>query len=573
MIRELFSYIGKKGRASMIAAIIAETGNSILSAAIMLVVFRMLYAVIDTSAAVSDYFLPFAMLLVGKFICTTVSMVTTHVAGFEVEVKLKARVIARLKQFSLGFFTNAQLGTISTVVHDDVDSLEKATAHMGSRMLADIITAAAIGVCLFVLDWRMGLVMISLLPIGFVLQKLGFVHALHLKRITAASLSRMVSRFVEFMRNIPMLKSFPGGKLFEDTLKDSAADFSKNSKAEARQGAKDTAAFFIPLELCFALVAIVGAFWATGDSLSANNYIYFIVFSQLFYLPFANMESYRLTWTQIQSAYGRIRSLLHAPVISSAETPEAIAGHDIEFANVGFAYEAEGFALHDVSFHVPEGGLAALVGPSGSGKTTILNLLLRFWDCTEGQIKIGGADIRNADYDVLLSKISIVMQDVILFKDTIYENIRTGNPNATQQQIEDAAKKAMLHDFIMTLPNGYDTMLGENGARLSGGERQRLSIARAFLKDAPILLLDEMSSNLDSLNEVLLQKAISELSKGRTVLMIAHRLQTIRSAENILVFDGGKIAENGLHDELMQADGLYARLWNAQAGAGEWRIA
>ncbi|MDR1114906.1 MAG: ABC transporter ATP-binding protein/permease [Tannerella sp.] len=573
MIRNLFTYIGKKGRVSMICAILAETGNALIYAAILLTVFDMLYgALANPDASFAPYITRFALLLGGKFICTTVSLITTHIAGFEMETKLKERVVHRLRQFSLGFYTGEQLGNISTVVHDDVDNLQKSTSHLGVNMLADMITAFVIGVALFVLNWKMGLVMISLLPVSFLAQKLSFGKALRLKNENARNLGIMVSRFVEFTKNIPMLKTFPGGLLFQNSVKESAARFGRSSKAEARQGAEDSVKYLIPFELCFALVALTGGAMAAGGKLSVIDFIYFIVFSQLFYIPFANMESYRITLAQIKSSFGRISGLLNAPTVEKPETPLKPGGFDIAFRHVNFRYGENGFTLKDVDFHLPQGSLTALVGASGSGKTTVMNLLLRFWDVESGSIEAGGTDIRRMDYDEWLSGVSIVMQNVILFADTIYENILTGNPDATREQVEDAAKKAMIHDFIMSLPEGYGTMLGENGARLSGGEKQRISIARAFLKDAPVLLLDELTSNIDPLNEALIQKAITTLSKGRTVLMIAHHLQMAESAERILVFDEGQITETGTHDELLRRNGIYAKLWQAQAEAREWEI-
>lgn len=573
MIRELFGYIGKKGKGTMIAAIIFQTGNALLSAAIMLTIFDMLYEVLaQPGNALTPYFIRFGVLLGGKFICTTITMITMHDAGFEMETRLKERVVRRMKEFSLGFYTNEQLGNISTVVHDDVENLQKSVSHIGSQMLADVFTAAVIGSLLLALDWKMGLVMISLLPVSFLFQALGYRKALGLKNENAANLGMMVSRFVEFTKNVPLLKTFRGGLLFQDYVRESASNFEKSSKADAKQGAKDSAKYFLPFELCFALIALAGCLLAARGDLSVKDFIYFIVFSPVFYTPFANMESYRVTWAQIQSSFGRISRLLRAPVVEKPEVAQKPKGFDIAFKHVGFHYEENGFALHDVDFHLPQGSLTALVGPSGSGKTTVTNLLLRFWEVDSGAIEAGGVDIRKMDYDEWLSNVSIVMQNVILFADTIYENIRTGSPDATREQVEEAARKAMIHDFIMELPDGYDTLLGENGARLSGGEKQRISIARAFLKNAPVLLLDEVTSNVDPLNEVLIQKAISRLSQGRTVLMIAHHLQTIKTAERILVFKEGAVAESGTHDKLLQQGGVYARLWNAQAAAQEWSI-
>jgi ATP-binding cassette, subfamily B, bacterial IrtB/YbtQ len=252
--------------------------------------------------------------------------------------------------------------------------------------------------------------------------------------------------------------------------------------------------------------------------------------------------------------------------------PEKIKGFDIEFDRVSFFYEQGEFELSDAHFHLKEKTLTALVGPSGSGKTTITNLLLRFWDIQKGAIRIGNIDIRDADYDELLSKISIVMQNVILFADTLYNNIKLGKAHATRKEVIAAAQKAMIHDFIMSLPQGYDTPVGENGVGLSGGQKQRISIARAFLKDAPIVVLDEITSNVDPVNEAKIQQAISNLARERTVVVIAHHLRTICTADMILVFDQGSIVERGTHDQLLPQAGLYHQLWQAQEHARLWQV-
>lgn len=572
MIRELFSHISKKGKVMLAAAAAANTIGSLLFAAIMLTVFRMMTAITEGEKDLAGYWWLMTGMLAVKFIANIISVGTTHFGGFEMEVNLKEKIILRLKQFSLGFYTKERLGEISTVVQNDVDNLEGAVAHLGSKTVSDILTALVIGIALFILDWRMGLAMVSLLPIALWMQAAGIKKTLELKERNKRNLADMVSRFVEYTKGIPLLKAFPENKFFQNRLKESARRFEESSKAESGAGAVDSAKYFIPFELCFGFLALIGGILTWHKILDVDNYVYFIVFSQEFYKPFANLETYRMSYTGIKDSYGRIAKLLDAPVMENPIAPKSASRFDIRFNHVSFRYEENGFELKDADFTLEQGSLTAFVGPSGSGKTTITNLFLRFWDCQSGTVEIGGVDIREMDYDELLLKVSIVMQNVILFADTIYENIKMGNSRATKEQVIEAAKKAMIHDFIMSLPDGYDTMLGESGVGLSGGQKQRLSIARAFLKDSPVVLLDEATSNVDSMNEVSIQKAITNLSVGRTVLVIAHHLQTIRSADRILVFQKGRIIEKGRHLELMEKGGLYYELWTAQQQAKTWKI-
>ena len=263
-------------------------------------------------------------------------------------------------------------------------------------------------------------------------------------------------------------------------------------------------------------------------------------------------------------SYERLSKILYADGIPDKVNGIVPKDNDIAFENIDFSYEKDEFKMEKLSFSIAEKRVTALVGESGSGKTTITNLLLRFYDVHKGKITLGGTDIRDIPYDELLDRISIVMQNVQLFDNTIEENIRVGKKGATKKEIIEAAKKARIHDFIMSLPKAYETDIGENGGILSGGQRQRISIARAFLKDAPILILDEMTSNVDPVNESLIQDAITELAKNRTVLVVAHHLKTIQRADQILVFQKGNLLEKGKHGELLEKDGYYTKLWKAQ---------
>ena len=499
-------------------------------------------------------------LLVLKTLSNAIADMSKHFAGFDLVERIREKIILKLKMFSLGFYTNERLGEISTVIHKDVDNMEMVVGHLWTRMSADFIVALILGIGLFYVDWHMGLAMIVILPVALFSLYRGIRSGMKAQQEAQDSLADMVSLFVEYVKGIPVLKVFGGKGMFRDRLDRSVSDFGESCKKTSRQAAVSVGRYVFLIELAFALMATIGLWWAWRGELSLFTYLMFVIVSKEFYKPFVNMESHWLHYIKVKDSYGRISRLLDAPVITNPEQPKTVDRFDLSFENVGFRYEKEGFEMSDLTFSVPERTVTALVGSSGSGKTTITNLLLRFWEPQAGCIRIGGVGIREMDYDYLLGKISVVMQNVILFSDTIANNIKVGNRNATQEEVEEAARQAMIHDFIVSLPNGYETKIGENGLGLSGGQKQRLSIARAFLKDAPILLLDEITSNVDPVNEYKIQQAMSALIRNRTVLVIAHHLQTIRNAHQIIVMDKGLLSEKGTHAELEAIGGMYCKL-------------
>lgn len=340
--------------------------------------------------------------------------------------------------------------------------------------------------------------------------------------------------------------------------------FGETSKSASRFKAKQLSIFGFLLDIGYLVLLIAGTIFVVKGNLDVLNFIIFAVISKEFYKPFASMEQHYMYYVSAEDSYERLSRILYADVIPDKVDGIVPKDNDIAFENISFSYEKDEFKMENLSFDIDEKTMTALVGESGSGKTTITNLLLRFYDVQQGKITLGGVDIRDIPYDELLDRISIVMQNVQLFDNTIEENIRVGKKGATKEEIIKAAKKARIHDFIMSLPEGYGTDIGENGGILSGGQRQRISIARAFLKDAPILILDEMTSNVDPVNESLIQDAITELAKDRTVLVIAHHLRTIQKADQILVFQKGNLLEKGKHGELLDKNGYYTKLWKAQ---------
>lgn len=565
MIRNILNELTVRGVRHLIISALFFVVYALCGTAIMLTV---LFLIDRHISGESVSLISAAWILVGLLILKTISNavadMSKHFAGFDLVERIREKIILKLKMFSLGFYTNERLGEISTVIHKDVDNMEMVVGHLWTRMSADFIVALILGIGLFWVDWHMGLAMIAILPIALFSLYRGIRSGMKAQQEAQDGLADMVSLFVEYVKGIPMLKVFGGKGMFRDRLDHSVSEFGESSKNASRLAAVSVGRYTFLIELAFVLMATLGLWWTWRGELSLFAYLMFVIVSKEFYKPFVNMESHWLNYIKVKDSYERISRLLDAPVIVDPDQPKTAERFDLSFDGVGFHYEKEGFEMKDLTFNVPERTVTALVGSSGSGKTTITNLLLRFWEPQAGCIRIGGVDIREMDYDYLLGKISVVMQNVILFSDTIANNIKVGNRNATQGEIEEAARRAMIHDFIVSLPDGYETKIGENGLGLSGGQKQRLSIARAFLKDAPILLLDEITSNVDPVNEYKIQEAMSVLIRNRTVLVIAHHLQTIRNAHQIIVMDKGQLMEKGMHAELEAKGGMYCKLLSMQ---------
>jgi len=566
MFKEMLKLLTKSGKRDLAISSIFFAFYGISSIAMIVIVFSILFQIFDGTSIESlyKYFIAIALLIVFKGICNMVADMKKHSAGFDVVGQIREQMIIKLKKFSLGFYTNERLGEINTILHKDVDNMSLVVGHMWSRMFGDFLTATVVFIGLASIDIRLALIMAASVPIALVFLVMTIKSSKKIEKENNSALLDMVSLFVEYVRGIPVLKSFSNNKSLDRELISRTKKFGETSKVTSGFKAKQLSIFTLLLDMGYLLLLISGVVLVINGNLKVFDFIIFTVISKEFYKPFASMEEHYMYYVSAVDSYERLSKILYADVI-----PDKVDGiipkqNNIAFENIEFSYEKDEFKMENLSFRIEEKSMTALVGESGSGKTTITNLLLRFYDVQKGKITLGGVDIKDIPYDELLDRISIVMQDVRLFDNTIEENIRVGKKGATKEQVIEAAKKARIHDFIMSLPKGYETDIGENGGILSGGQRQRISIARAFLKDAPILILDEMTSNVDPVNESLIQDAITELAKNRTVLVIAHHLRTIRKADQILVFKEGKLLERGKHEELLEKQGYYTKLWKAQ---------
>ena len=566
MFKEILKLLTKNGKKSLLISSLFFALYSLCSIVMLAIVFSTFFKILSGKDMISLYknFIFISILVIFKGICNMIADLEKHNAGFDIVQKIRELMIIKLKKFSLSFYTNERLGEINTILHKDVDNMSLVVGHMWSRMFGEFLVAFVVFFGLIMFNIKLALVMVISIPIA-----LGFLYftikkSKKIENKNNSALLDMVSLFVEYVRGIPVLKSFSNNKSLDKKLTEKIEKFGETSKITSKFKAKQLAIFAFLLDIGYFVLLIFGTIFVLKGELNIFSFIIFSIISKEFYKPFASMETHYMYYISAVDSYERLRKILYANTIPDKLNGLSPKKNNISFENIFFYYEKDNFKIEDLSFDIKENSITALVGESGSGKTTITNLLLRFYDVSQGSIKLGNIDIRDIPYDELLNRISIVMQNVQLFNNTIEENLRVGKKDANKEEIIEACKKSKIHDFIMSLPEQYETHIGENGGLLSGGQRQRISIARAFLKNAPILILDEMTSNVDPINESLIQEAITELAKNRTVLVIAHHLKTIQHADQILVFQKGKLLEKGKHQELLQKEGYYKKLWQTE---------
>ena len=566
MFKEILKLLTKNGKKSLLISSLFFALYSLCSIIMLTIVFSTFFKILSGKDMISLYknFIFISILVIFKGICNMIADLEKHNAGFDIVQKIRELMIIKLKKFSLSFYTNERLGEINIILHKDVDNMSLVVGHMWSRMFGEFLVAFVVFFGLIMFNIKLALVMVIFIPIA-----LGFLYftikkSKKIENKNNSALLDMVSLFVEYVRGIPVLKSFSNNKSLDKKLTEKIEKFGETSKITSKFKAKQLAIFAFLLDIGYFILLIFGTIFVLKGELNIFSFIIFSIVSKEFYKPFASMETHYMYYISAVDSYERLGKILYANTIPDRSNGLSPKKNNISFENIFFYYEKDNFKIEDLSFDIKENSITALVGESGSGKTTITNLLLRFYDVNQGSIKLGNIDIRDIPYDELLNRISIVMQNVQLFNNTIEENLRVGKKDANKEEIIEACKKSKIHDFIMSLPEQYETHIGENGGLLSGGQRQRISIARAFLKNAPILILDEMTSNVDPINESLIQEAITELAKDRTVLVIAHHLNTIQHADQIFVFQKGKLLEKGKHQELLQKEGYYKKLWQAQ---------
>lgn len=500
------------------------------------------------------------------------SGVLSHIAAFNILYGLRKTLTNKVGALPMGYLSHRNSGAFKKIISDDVERIETFVAHQ----IPDFVKAAALPLLtisyLFKEDWRLAL--ISCLPLVVLALIMPLMLGKKNQRLTEKyhhSLEELSSGIVEYVRAMPVMKIFQqSAETFEKYGK-KVYTFHRFVSDWIRHSSAPFAIFMSFASNAMLPVLALGLYLYFRQGVSLPTLLLFLILGTGYMRPLFVMSNMVMQLQLIEQGVQQIDAILTQPILPEGKTSEQPQNHDICFDQVSFAYEADRYVLEDISFTAKEGTITALVGPSGAGKSTVGQLLSRFWDVTKGRITIGGIDIREFPTEVLMRQVSFVFQDSFMFQQTMYENIRMGM-DKTQDEVIAAAKAAQLHDFIMSLSQGYETRFGQSGVHLSGGEQQRFQLARAILKDAPILVLDEATAFADPENEHKIQEAFAQLIKGKTVLVIAHRLSTITTADQIIVFEKGYINAIGIHSELLEHSPLYKRMWDAHNRAKEWKL-
>lgn len=517
--------------------------------------------------------------IIANILLYFLAIFSSHMAAFGTLYDLKVLFADHITKIPLGYHLTIGSGRLRKIMDENIESVEGFIAHQFPDFVASITAPIVMVIILFAVDWRFGLASLVGILLAFVAEFIGFGSGAmkeNMEKYQKAS-EEMNNASVEYVRGMSVVKAFNQTASSFKKLQEAISGYTEWVLKFSLGWQNCMPAFTTIINNIYLIIVPVGILIGSNTSdftEFAMKFIFYLLFVPAIAGVLNKIMYISESFMQIDGNVARMDEILNIPEMPETAHPRKPKGEDIAFDHVSFAYtgNSEEKALEDVSFTAEKGQITAIVGPSGGGKSTIANLISRFWDVSDGKITIGGVDVRDMAQDELMRQVSFVFQDIFLFKQSILDNIRMGNENATEEQVIAAAKAAQCHDFISKLPDGYHTVVGTKGVHLSGGERQRIAIARAIIKDSPIIVLDEATAFSDPENEYLIQKAFEKLMQGKTVIIIAHRLSTIRNADKIIVMEKGHLVETGKHDELVSAGGRYAQMWDHYTEAIDWKI-
>lgn len=583
VLAELMGYAGKRKILTILACIL-----SAISATVLLLPYVFVWKVVQivinnwgnlsgvSDAMIRNGWLAVICAIAGLLIYAC-GLMCSHLAAFRTASNIRRKTLDHLLTLPMGYFSQNTSGRLRRIVNDSAGQTEAFLAHQLPDLTGALVTPIVMLVLFFIFDWRLGL--ISLIPLIvcfiFLMRMTGKRMADKMAQYQGA-LQNMNSQAVEYVRGIPVVKTFQQSVFSFKNFHDAITHYKKWVVEYTVNLRMAMCGFTLGIHSVFAFLIPAGIIMI----MTSGDYKAFLL-DFIFYIIFAPLASIMLTRIMFSTdkimtakdAMSRINDILSEKPLEIASNPQVPKDNSVEFNGVGFSYaNSNNDALKNVSFKINEGQTFALVGPSGGGKTTAATLIPRFYDVKNGSVKIGGVDVRDISETELMSRISFVFQQTTLFKASLYDNIKMSRPNATREEILKAAHMAQCDDIIAKMPNGIDTVVGTKGVYLSGGEAQRIALARAMLKNAPIILLDEATAFADPENEYQIQLAFEQLTKGKTVLMIAHRLSTVCNADKILVMADGEIKESGTHKNLLDSNGLYSQMWNEYQTSAQWKI-
>lgn len=503
----------------------------------------------------------------------------SHLAAFGTLYELKVKFAEHITKIPLGYHLTIGSGRLRKIMDENIESVEGFIAHQFPDFVASVTAPIVMVILLFAIDWRFGIASLVGIILAFIVQFMGYGSGVMKENMGKyqIALEDMNNASVEYVRGMPVVKAFNQTANSFEQLKHAISQYTEWVLKFSLGWQNCMPAFTTIINNIYLVLIPVGILIGT-NAVNQKEFLMTFIFYLLFVPAVAGILNKIMyvseSFMQINGNVARMDEIFNIPVLKDTQISKTFDNDNVTFDNVSFSYTGKEneLAIKNVSFEAKQGEITAIVGLSGGGKSTIANLISRFWDVTSGSIKIGNVDVREVGTNDLMKHISFVFQDIFLFKQSIFDNIRMGNPNATKEQVISASKAAQCHDFISKLPNGYDTVVGTQGIHLSGGERQRIAIARAIIKDAPIIVLDEATAFSDPENEYLIQKAFEKLMQDKTVIMIAHRLSTIRNANKIIVMENGRLIESGKHNDLIQKNGRYAEMWKHYTEAIDWKV-
>ena len=574
VIRKFFAFCGEENRRKFITSIRLNVIQALFEALKIPAMAVMIRALMNGTVDTKDILLSLGIMLIsiaGSGLLKSKAVMLQTEGGYDTCAKKRVEIAEHLRYLPMGYFNANSLGQITSITTNIMESLENIATRVVMLVCDGLLTTSLIVVMLFFFDWRIACVLLC----GFSL----FLFANSRLRIASEKVSgkkiradeRLVEKVLEYLQGMTEVKAYRLTGVKSKELNEAISENSKiNTDMEMTLVPRIALQSFIAKLTGAAMVAFSCAFYCAG-SMDALNAVVMVISAFIIYTSLETAGQYSSLLRVVDMSVDRAQEILNTPQMDISGENITPAVRDITAQDIAFSYEKRKI-IDGISLHIPEKTTTAIVGPSGGGKTTLVNLLARFWDVDGGTVMLGGRNVKDYDMDSLMANFSFVFQSVYLFHDTIANNIRFGQSGAPMEDVIAAAKKACCHDFISSLPQGYDTVVGEGGASLSGGEKQRISIARAMMKNAPVIFLDEATANVDPENENELMHAVQALTAEKTVIMIAHRLKTVERADQIIVVDHGKIVQHGTHTQLMEQDGIYRNFIGERREAASWKV-